>query len=158
MRVPIFSFKSVFKPRYFQREMEVNSHFNHFLHCIKIWMSKSTISVEFRIAVWVVSFGPPLASSGQKALKQPPCSLNAAYYAKEMIDLSVESEYYGRKVLYLNRFRFQMLMVRFNEAQTTGNYASSNTPTPLQRVGRPSRRPKLPQKPRLTPSCKFRMA
>ncbi|VBB33157.1 unnamed protein product, partial [Acanthocheilonema viteae] len=44
-----------------------------------------------------------------------------------------------------------MLMTRFNEAQMNGNYASNNTPTTSQRIGRPLRRPQLPQKPQLTP-------
>uniref|UniRef100_A0A1I7VTA7 Uncharacterized protein n=1 Tax=Loa loa TaxID=7209 RepID=A0A1I7VTA7_LOALO len=49
-------------------------------------------------------------------------------------------------------------MARFNEAQMNGNYASSNTPTTSQRIGRSSRRPQLPQKPQLTPRCEFRIA
>uniref|UniRef100_A0A915Q2T7 Uncharacterized protein n=1 Tax=Setaria digitata TaxID=48799 RepID=A0A915Q2T7_9BILA len=44
-----------------------------------------------------------------------------------------------------------MLTARFNEAQLNGNYSFSNTPTTSQRIGRPARRPQLPQKPRLTP-------
>lgn len=49
-----------------------------------------------------------------------------------------------------------MLMTRFNEAQMNGNYVSNNIPTTSQRIGRPLRRPQLPQKPQLTPGCKLK--
>ncbi|MCP9259429.1 hypothetical protein DINM_002375 [Dirofilaria immitis] len=52
--------------------------------------------------------------------------------------------------------KFQMLMARFNEAQMNGNYTSNKTLTTLQRIGRASRRPQLPQKPRLTPTYNHR--
>lgn len=51
-----------------------------------------------------------------------------------------------------------MLMTRFNEAQMDGNYASNDTLTTSQRMGRSSRRPQLPEKPRLTPKCKLKIA
>ncbi|KAM3723585.1 Protein CLASP-1 [Dirofilaria immitis] len=54
--------------------------------------------------------------------------------------------------------KFQMLMARFNEAQMNGNYTSNKTLTTLQRIGRASRRPQLPQKPRLTPTSSRGMA